>query len=369
MNRRQLIKSSVTGAAGLLVRQPARAASPLTELRFGVPGVGIGNRPIAGGSPYVLLDLQGTLANELKPDGIAVKWMYFRGAGPAVNEAVANGLLDVFNLGHLPGVVGRASGLKTRLLACSSRRGHVYVAVPSESSVASIEELRGKRVAIFKGTATQLSANRVLEGHGLHEKDLRTINMDSNTGKAALATKDIDALFGGQDLIALRDQGIAKIIYTSKGDSPTYPSHGGILARQELIDQHPEVVQKVVTLLVKTAAWASDERNRTALFQYYARSGVPFSNYKEGAQGEDVKGMVSPLLDEYVIARYQAAQDDARKYGLVRNTFDVEAWSERRFLDRAIRDLKLEGFWPEWDQNGKPKPPAKVVQKSEEVPS
>ena len=364
MKRRGLLKSAAAGLSFAAVTRGrrARAAGPLKEIRIGVPGVGVGNRPVAGGGAYTLMHVQGTLAEEFRKDGIEVKWAFFRGAGPAVNEAVANNLLDVFNLGHLPSVVGRASGLKTRLLATSGRRSHAYVVVPADSTINSIEDLRGKRVAIFKGTATQLSANRILEGHGLHEQDLKAINMDTNTGKAAIATKDIDAVFGGTDLLALRDQGIGKIIYTTKGDSPTYPSNGGIIARQEFIDAHPDVVQRIITLLVKTAAWASDEKNRGQLFQLWAKSGTPFSNYKENAQGEDLKGQVSPLLDDYIIARYKAALDDSKRYGLVRSTFDVDAWTDRRFIDQALRDSKLTGFWPEWDENGKPKPPVKVVQ-------
>ncbi|WP_437870809.1 ABC transporter substrate-binding protein [Sorangium sp. So ce363] len=354
MQRRQFLGGAAAAVSAALLAGRARAAGP-SVIRVGVPGVGVGNRPVTGGSFFSLLHLQGTLAEEFKKDGIEVKWNFFRGAGPAVNEAVANNLLDIWTHGHLPSVVGRASGLKTRLLASASRRGHAYLVVPADSPITGVRDLRGKKVAFQKGTASQLSANRILEGHGLSEKDIRSISMDASTAKAAIATKDIDAVFGGTDYLSLRDQGIAKIVYTTKGDSPTYPSNSGIIAREDFINEYPDVVQKIITLAVKSAAWVADEKNRTQAFQLWSKSGTPFANYKEAQQGEDMKQNASPLLDEYAIARYKSAVADSKKYGLIRSTFEVEPWTDRRFLNRALKDAGLERFWAEWDANGKPK--------------
>jgi sulfonate transport system substrate-binding protein len=41
------------------------------------------------------------------------------------------------------------------------------------------KELRGKTIAVAKGTATHLVANKLLEQFGLTEKDVRLINMDT----------------------------------------------------------------------------------------------------------------------------------------------------------------------------------------------
>lgn len=354
MERRQFLAGAAAVVSGAFFSGRAHAAKP-SVIRVGVPGVGVGNRPVTGGNYFSLLHLQGTLVEEFKKDGIEVTWRFFRGAGPAVNEAAANGLLDIWTQGHLPSVVGRASGLKTRLLASANRRGHAYLVVPSESSISGVRDLRGKKVAFQKGTASQLSVNRVLAGYGLTEKDIRAISMDTATAMAALTTKDVDAVFGGSTFLTLRDRGIAKVAYTTKGDSPTYPSNTGVIAREEFINEHPDIVQRIITLGVKAAAWLSDEKNRTQAFQLWSKSGTSFSIYKETQQGEDLKHDANPLLDDYVVARYKAAVADSKKFGLIRNTFEIEPWIDRRFLNRALKDLGLERFWAEWDANGKPK--------------
>ncbi len=147
------------GLAGLA--SEARADQP-SVIRIGYPGVGVGNRPASFGNAIATLHLRGLLEDEFKKDGITIKWTFLRGAGPAVNELFANGLLDFSHLGDLPSVVGRASALKYKVLGSSGVRGNVYVSVPADSAVKSLKELRGKKVAVQKGTSTHLAALKIL---------------------------------------------------------------------------------------------------------------------------------------------------------------------------------------------------------------
>jgi len=169
--------------------------------------------------------------------------------------------------------------------------------VPADSSIKSIQDLRGKKVAIFKGTNIQLAVAKILEGSGLTEKDIRAINMDTATTKAALITKDIDAAFGGNDLLALRDQGTARIIYTTRG---------------------------------------GDAR----LFRHGASS---------------IKTRASPLIDDYVAAQYRKAIADSKRFGLIKNDFSFDAWTDTSFLKQVLKELNLEHYWQEYDASGKPK--------------
>jgi NMT1/THI5 like len=123
------------------------------------------------------MHLRGMLEEEFRADGIKIVWSFLRGAGPAVNELFANNLTDFASLGDLPSIVGRASGLKYRALLASSVRGNGYLAVPADSSIRDVKDLRGKKVAVNKGTATHLVGNKILEAFGLSEKDVRLISI------------------------------------------------------------------------------------------------------------------------------------------------------------------------------------------------
>jgi len=194
------------------------------------------------------------LDQEFKKDGIEVSWTFLRGAGPAVNELYANGLADFSLLGDLPSIVGRSSGLKTRVLAATAIRQNTYLAVPADSSIQGIKDLKGKRVAIFKGTNIQLAVAKLLEQNGLQEKDIKAINMDQATSRSALITKDIDAAFGGAELLALRDQGAARIAYRTDGN-PAFLRHCTFVGSEDFIKKYPEITQRIVKQLVIAAKW------------------------------------------------------------------------------------------------------------------
>lgn len=317
------------------------------------PGVGVGNRPAVGGSSSSVMHLRGMLEEEFRPDGIEVKWSFLRGAGPAVNEAYANGLVDFSLLGDLPSIIGKAGGLKTRILASTAIRGSVYVAVPTGSSIQKLEDLRGKKVAMFKGTNIQLAINKIIEKRGLTERDIRFINMDNSTARAALVTGDIDAAFGGADYLSLRDQGFARVIYNSRDDDPRFLRHCSFVGSEDFINQYPDIAKRVVKTLVRAAHWISEhENNRGALYQLYTKSGTPFSNYKEDLASQSIKVNASPLLDPYIVSTYKWNIQEAKRFGLIKNEVDYDRWVEPRYLNENLKELGLEGYWKPVDESG-----------------
>lgn len=358
MKRSTFILGMLSASAStLLGGRSARAADKPSVIRIGVPGVGVGDRPKTGGSPPSTVGLQGLLEEEFKADGVQVKWNYLRGAGPAVNELFANGLVDFgFGLGDLPSIIGKAGGLSTRLLLAGGIRQNTYLSVTADSDIQSIKDLKGKKVALFKGTNIQLATAKILEAHGLSEKDLKAINMNTPSTKAALVTRDVQAAFGGSDYLALRDQGATRVVFTTRGGNPAFLRHSSVVGAQDFINQYPAVTQRVVNTLVKAAKWISDhDANPTPVFQVWTKSGVQFNDYKEDFSGSSIKQRSSPLVDDYLSARYKKAISDAKRFGLIRNEFSFDAWTETRFLKEALKTQKLEGYWTPHDADGKPK--------------
>jgi sulfonate transport system substrate-binding protein len=356
MQRRSFIKTALAGAAsaatlsGRLGR--ALAADKPSVIRVAFPGVGIGNRPFVGGGGAANLHLKGLLEQEFKADGIKIEWSFLRGAGPAVNELYANGLADISPLGDLPFIIGTAGGLKRKVLSTSFIRGNTYVVVPADSSIASLKDLRGKKVAIFKGTNLQLAFAQILEGNGLNEKEIRSINMDTGASRAAIVTKDIDAYVGGNDVLSLRDQGAAKLIYTTRGD-PRYLRHGVFTGTENFVGRYPEITQRIVNRLVSASKEISEhDANPAPVFQLWTKSGVAFNNYKEDFVGTSLKLASSPLLDPYIVSQFKTKVTLAKRFGLIKEFFDFEALIDRRFLNKALKDQGLETFWPQVSATG-----------------
>jgi sulfonate transport system substrate-binding protein len=138
--------------------------------------------------------------------------------------------------------------------------------VPPDSDVKTVEDLKGRKVAIFRGTNRQLAVDKLLAAHGLSERDLRVIALDDKASNAALAAKDIDAAFGDTELISLEQKGLAKIVYTSQGDNPAFGRYSALLGLDSFIDAHPDATARVTKVFVKAAYWSSEDQNRVALF-------------------------------------------------------------------------------------------------------
>ncbi|WP_035057604.1 ABC transporter substrate-binding protein [Andreprevotia chitinilytica] len=341
--------------AGLaLTAMPTQAEAQPKVIRIGVAAPTVGNPPLFTLGSFGIAYTKGWFEEEFKKDGVKLEWTYFKGAGPAVNEALTNHQLDFALQGDLPSVIGRSSGLKTRLIAAATVRTNIYLATPPDSSIKSIKDLKGKRVAIFLGTNMQLVVDRILAANGLSERDLRVVNLDTGSLDAAIATKSVDAAFSFIDLLSLRDKGLAKIVYTNRGSDPTFTRQNALLVTDEFASQYPAATTRVVKALARGAHWVSQEANQPETFLLWSKMGFAESLLREDLSAEPLKAVQSPLLDAFFVSRYKDVAAASYQLKLARNKVEVDSWVDRRYLTEALKQLQLDGFWSPVDAAGKP---------------
>jgi sulfonate transport system substrate-binding protein len=336
----------------LTVSGQALADKPAV-IRIGVATQGTGDPPTFGGSPAATVQQQHLLEKEFQPDGIKVEWVFFKNAGPAVNEALADHQLDFAYEGDLPSVLARANGVKTRLLLASGVRSDIKLGVPVGSDIHSIKDLKGRKVGIFRGTNEELVVDGVLAANGLSERDLHVINLDAASSLAALAAHGIDASFSDFTLYTLQDKGLINIIDESSSAGPQFTRQAHLLVLDDFDKAHPDIVQRVVNQFVRAARWSSDEANRAALFTLWARSGIPVNVWAAEYRNDSLKVRNSPLIDPFLIARYKDVAAQALQLKLIRHPVDVDNWFEPSYLDNALRAQHLEHYWTRYDADGK----------------
>ena len=342
-------KSVATALAALLMTPLAQA----DVLRIGVANAGGGDPVTFSGSPLSIVRNQQLLEKAFAGTGTEVQWFFFKGAGPAVNEALSNQQLDFAYEGDLPQVVARSNGLDTKLLAAIGVRANVYLAVPKGSDIKSIEDLKGKKVAVFRGTNAHLVSINLLADHGLTERDLKVINLDSGSSQAALASKGVDAAFGGRELFKLRDQGLIDIIFDNPTNDVRYTRQLALVVRGPYEKEHPDNVQKVVDTLVDAAKWESDDHNRDAVLDEWAKTNEPLASLKADFANLTLRDSASPLVDEFLRSRYQAVADQAKEEKMIRRPVSVDGWFETRYLETALKNKGLEHYWTPYGPDGK----------------
>lgn len=348
---RRLFALGLLAAAVLPVAQAQSSALP-PVIRIGSPELGTGKGGFPGATPLAVAKANQWIEQEFAKDGVKVEWTFFRGAGPAVNEALAAKQLDVVFLGDLASVIGRSRGLPTRLIVTTTRFSNSYLAAAPGSGIQSFADLKGRKVAVLKGTAYQRPFDQLLADAGLSERDLKLVNLDWPGSKAAVVSKDIDATFGGADLLLLKDKGVSFPVST-RGKPPQYTIFAAVLATDDFVSRYPAATTRLAAQIVRAAQWASQESNRDALLALWGEeSGQGPAVFRAEFEGEDLKRRLSPRIDPVVVTAYKAVVADALKLGIIRQGFDVEQWVAPQFVDQAIKEQKLEAFWPLFDAQG-----------------
>ena len=309
-----------TALAGLV------QAADLKEIRIAVPDLSAGSQHSGGGITDVLHQQQ-IFEKAFADQGIKIQWNYFKGAGPVINEAFANGQVDLAYLGDLAAIIGRSNGLDTRLLSASARDIKQYLGVVPGSGIKTLQDLKGKRVAVFRGTASQLSFDSALASQGLSEKDLKVINLDFNAAGAALAAKQIDATWGGANLNALQAKGLAEIPLTTKDLGGAGSVQSVLVGSGKFVDEHPEIITQLLKVQQQAVQWLTDDDDKQAYIDLVAGlASYPPVILSNDLKNEKLSALFPSTLDPVFLGKLQDAVDLASKERLIRKSFQVSDW-------------------------------------------
>lgn len=342
--------SAGTAAAALPIFSIARAQSKPAVIRV----ASFGN---AAGKPYGtgaigVVRAQELLEKEFAADGIKIEWQFPRGTGPAINEAFANGQLDFAYYGGLPNIVGRGAGLKTKVIA-SYGVSPVYLVARADAKIASLADLKGKKISTSRGTINELGLFQILTQAGLTVDDIQFFDLQTADQISAITSGDIDVVVGGgSSVLQLVDQGIAQVVYTTKGSPAPGSNFGSFVVTEQFRQAYPDLTQRVVNNFVKASYFASDEKNRDALFDIWALTGAPRSTFEKDYEGELLKDRQSPLLDDFYRANVKAGIRFAVDQKLIRKPFDVDEWVDDSYLKTALKEFGYENVWTPRDSQG-----------------
>jgi len=141
----------------------------------------------------VLLKERGTLGGKLKPLGYKVRWVEFP-SGPPLLEALNVGAVDIGVAGETPPIFAQAAGAPLVYLAYDppAPQGEAIL-VPKDSALKSVADLKGKKVALNKGSNVHYLLVRALEKAGLKYTDIQPVFLAPSDALAAFARGAVDA--------------------------------------------------------------------------------------------------------------------------------------------------------------------------------
>jgi sulfonate transport system substrate-binding protein len=133
--------------------------------------------------------------------------------------------------------------------------------VTKNSPINAVADLKGKKVAVTKGTDPYFFLLQSLATAGLSPSDIEIVHLQHADGKAALERGDVDAWSGLDPFIAetIQQQG-SRFIYRN----PSFNTYGVLNAREDFIANHPEAVRAVVDSYEDARKWAKTHPDQLA---------------------------------------------------------------------------------------------------------
>ncbi|MCP3716762.1 sulfonate ABC transporter substrate-binding protein [Paraburkholderia sp. CNPSo 3281] len=252
--RRNFIRISA-GAAALaalpvLSALPARAANASRTLR-------VGNQ-----KGYLsLLKGRGTLEKRLAPLGVAVTWTEFD-AGPVQLEALNVGSIDFGDVGEAPPIFAQAAGAPLAYVAATVPRPQAEaVLVPHASAIRSVADLKGKTIALNRGSNVHYFLVKLLQAHNIQYGDVKVVFLAPADARAAFERGAIDAWVIWDPFLAAAQKTLdARILADASG---VVVNRAYYFSSLSYAKQNPDVIKILIDELSQIDQWG--QANRAAL--------------------------------------------------------------------------------------------------------
>ncbi|MBC7728909.1 MAG: sulfonate ABC transporter substrate-binding protein [Microbacteriaceae bacterium] len=236
-----------------LVLQPVAHAQDKTELRIGYQ---------KAASLFVLQKAQGTLEKLLEPLHASVKWVEFP-AGPQLLEGLNLGSVDVGYVGEAPPIFAQAAGARFAYIGYDPAAPEAEaILVPKESAIKSVAELKGKKVALNKGSNVHYLLVRLLEKNGLKPSDIQPVYLPPADARAAFESGSVDAWVIWDPFAAAAEKAIgARVLANGKGAVNNYQYY---LAERGFVARNPKLIQALFDDSVERGVWLKANLKKAA---------------------------------------------------------------------------------------------------------
>lgn len=192
----------------------------------------------------LVLKSQGLLEKELAKDGIAVRWVQSAGSNKAL-EFLNAGSIDFGSTAGAAALVARINKNPIRSIYAYSRPEWTALVVRKDSQITDLAGLKGRRIAVTRGTDPHIFLIRALQSVGLTEKDVTLVLLQHADGKLALIRGDVDAWAGLDPMMASAEvEDGARLLYRN-AEANTW---GVLNVREEFAKAHPELVKRVIAV-------------------------------------------------------------------------------------------------------------------------
>jgi len=201
----------------------------------------------------ILLKNRGLLEKELAKDGIAVTWVQTVSSANALQFLNA-GSIDFGSSAGSAALIARINGNPIKSVYVYSRPEWTALVTTKDSKINKVADLRGKKVAVVRGTDPHIFLVRALLTAGMTERDIVEVLVQQHAdGGTALIRGDVDAWAGLDPMMAQHElEDGARLFYRNAAAN----TWGILNSREEFIHDHPDLVRRVLSVYEEARKYA-----------------------------------------------------------------------------------------------------------------
>jgi sulfonate transport system substrate-binding protein len=298
LTRRSLLAS--LPVAGIVSHVPHAIAAASKTVRVG----------FQKGEPILLAAKQNrSLETLLNPLGIEVQWIEFQ-FGPPMLEAMRVNAVDIGAVGDTPPVFAQAAHGDLLYIA-AQRAGGQAILVPPGSTLQTLHDLKGKKVAFGRASSAHNLTLAALEKAGLTYADIQPIYLGPADAGAAFERGAIDAWTIWDPYYALFETHPGVRVLAKWTDITIQNSF--FMASRAYVEANASITAKIVAEFARIAEWARSHRSDIAS-HLAAATGMPLDVVQRGV--DRAPFVVLPMDDELARTQ-QTVANRFRSLGLI----------------------------------------------------
>jgi sulfonate transport system substrate-binding protein len=193
----------------------------------------------------------GWLEEDLARDGVPVKWLFSAGSNKA-NELVSSNASDFGSTAGAAALLARTNGVPLKTVYVYSKPEWTALTVPKDSPIQSVADLKGKKVAVTRGTDPFFFLLRSLKEAGLSQADVEIVNLQHADGRLALERGQVDAWSGLDPHMAASELNNGTRLLYRNIDFNTF---GTLNVREEFLQKYPGYVTRVLEQYERAREW------------------------------------------------------------------------------------------------------------------
>jgi sulfonate transport system substrate-binding protein len=316
---------AITAFAALLSSvSGARAADPVKELKLDYAYY----NPVS-----LVLKKQGWLEQELTAKGVQVTWVLSLGSNKAL-EYLSGSSVDFGSTAGAAALIGRANGNPIKAIYVYSHPEWTALVTTKDSSIHGLKDLKGRKVAVTRGTDPFIFLLRGLASVGLTDKDVTLVPLQHGDGRLALDRGDVDAWSGLDPYMAQAEIESGDRLFFR---DPNLNSFGVLNVREEFATAHPELVDTVLRAYERARLYAIGHREELAATLAEAAKLTP----EVAARQLERTDLSDSTIGARQLEAATAAGDVLKASGIIAATVDVPAVAhdliDARFSEKLAR--------------------------------